>query len=150
MWFGFWLKSSHQIKLKSPYQQGECHRASPPLCGPGQQSAERLWSLTAPLGALLCLFKYSRQCCWSVWQRRAHGAALPLRSVKQEQPSHIGQATEKTGLTHRLHHVRALNSWLEPVRRGADCLSGWWASRAIQHYHSPSFSAWKRVAVYLR
>lgn len=91
---------------------------------------------TAPLRALLCLFKYSRQCCWSVWERRAHGAALPLRSVKQPL-LHVRQATETTG-----RPTACITSTLWPegltgaseTKRGSKCGGAdvdWWAYRAI-------------------
>lgn len=44
----------------------------------------------------LWLFSATRRRCWSARGRRAHGAALPLRSVK-EHFLHVGQATESTG-----------------------------------------------------
>lgn len=88
---------------------------------PPQQSAQLRQGSTAPPGALLCPFKYSRQCCWPVWRRRAHGAALPLRSVEQKSLLlfHVGQKTDRSTQTpashihHRCCELRALRGAAE-------------------------------------
>lgn len=102
--------------------------------------------------ALLCLFKYSRQCCWSVWERRAHGAALPLRSVKQ--PSHrTGDRKARLEPAPAPNPHCDLNKWLERLNCRGKCRSGadgdGWACGAINITPSSS-GRLKRVAVYLR
>ena len=93
-----WIVNSHSLF----YQEGVCHLTSEThLCGA---------QTTAPLWALLCRFKHSRQCCWSVWERRARGAALPLRSVKYSSAHRTGD--RKHSSTRRVHDIHAL-TWTD-------------------------------------
>lgn len=87
------------IRRGAHRRRAECH-----LCGPESLSVGRSAGTAAPLCALLCLFKYSRQCCWSAWERRAHGAAaLPLRRVKQPSSNRTGDRNDKS--THRMRSL---------------------------------------------
>lgn len=63
-------------------------------------------SLLSPFFPLLCLFKYSRQCYWPVWERRAHGAALPLQ--RQTASAASQRRRNRTGPVHRPHHIHAV------------------------------------------
>ena len=100
---------------------------------PPQQSAQLRQGSTAPPGALLCPFKYSRQCCWPVWRRRAHGAALPLRSVEQKNLllSHVGRKIDRSTQTPASHiqhcccELRALRGAAEEGGdEEGDCVMG--------------------------
>lgn len=75
----------------------------PAPCGPesGVLRSLRLWVL------LLCRFKYSRQCCWSVWERLAHGAALPPQRQTAFGSRRTGDRNDRS--TRRLHHIYALS-----------------------------------------
>lgn len=120
------------------------------LCGPESLSVGRSAGTAAPLCALLCLFKYSRQCCWSAWECRAHGAAaLPLRRVKQPSSNRTGDRNDKS--THRMRSLFDPNRWLEPPGRRPDCFRG--AHPLVRPLTllplSPRTESWKRVAVHL-
>lgn len=106
----------------------ECVTA-PNLSCVAQEAEQR--AATAPLGALLCLFKYSRQCCWSVWERRAHGAALPLRSVKQPSFSSDRRQKRQDDSPPESHPRFDPNTWQERWKRIVECFNvagvDWWA-----------------------
>lgn len=101
-----WIWSDWLPNKKTNYPQGTVSPAPINLSRVARGAAERgAWQCGGR--ALLCFFKYGRQCCWSACELGARGAALPPRGVKRGFLT-SAQATEQPGSTRRPHHVHAL------------------------------------------